>query len=485
MAGNSAIIKVDIIGDATKAERASERANRAFGGVGRGADQMGRKTQGAERKTSRMGVALGGASKAAGALGVALGAAQVLKFGADSLRAASDVQQSFGALDAVFGRNAGQMKKWARGAADSLGLASSEYANLAVVTGAMLKNNGIKDFAGETDRLIKLGADLAAQFGGSTKDAVEAIGSLMRGEADPIERYGVSIKQSAISADLAARGLGKLEGKAKTQAEQQSRLRLLFEQTGTAQGAFARESGTLAQEQQKLSAKFENLKATLGEKLLPVASRVTSWLSKTIDGSNTTGKTIRRMADIYMSYVKPAWEGFRKGLDRVNTALGGTKGKTDGLERASGKLLDVLELLAPFAGKSMGRAWEVLGTSLSISAGGARELARGAQWAAEQAASLYSWLGRLRERAGVLGDIASGLGAVPGLLRSAPLPDMSGLGRAGGGGLVGAGGGGTTVRVTSSPRVSVFIDGRALDSRMVRIAREQNTSTAIDYRRRS
>ena len=93
--------------------------------------------------------------------------------------------------------------------AEANGLATSEYQQMAAVVGAQLKAMGKDsgDLAGETDALIDKASDLAATFGGSTADAVAAVGSLLRGERDPIEKYGIAIKEVDVDARLAADGI--------------------------------------------------------------------------------------------------------------------------------------------------------------------------------------------------------------------------------------------------------------------------------------
>lgn len=215
-------------------------------------------------------------TKVAAAAAVAVAAATVA-IGVKAVKSASNLEQAMGGLEAVFKGNTKQMATWASGAANSVGLAKSEYAQLSTILGAQLKNMGVAtgQLAGQTDSLVRLGADLAAQFGGSTSDAVSALSSLMRGERDPIERYGVSLKQADINARLAEKGMSGLTGEALKQATTVATLELLYEQTADAQGAFARESATLAGQQQRLQANFENIYATLGTELLPAATAVT------------------------------------------------------------------------------------------------------------------------------------------------------------------------------------------------------------------
>lgn len=223
-------------------------------------------------------------AKGAGAVAVAAGVIATA-IGVKAVKAASTLEQNLGAMDSVFKGSAGQMTEWANKAASSVGLAKSEYAGLATVLGSQLKNMGVAQdqLAGQTDGLIRKGADLAAQFGGSTSDAVAALSSLLRGERDPIERYGVSINEAAVKAKMAELGLSGLTGEAEKNAKFTATMALLNQQTADAMGAFARESTTLAGAQQRLNAGTENLYATLGTALLPAVTAVTAGLGAMVN----------------------------------------------------------------------------------------------------------------------------------------------------------------------------------------------------------
>lgn len=223
-------------------------------------------------------------AKGAGAVAVAAGVIATA-IGVKAVKAASTLEQNMGAMESVFKSSAGQMEDWANKAADSVGLAKSEYAGLATVLGSQLKNMGVAQdqLAGQTDGLIRMGADLAAQFGGSTSDAVAALSSLLRGERDPIERYGVSINEAALKAKMAEMGLSGLSGEAEKNAKFTATMALLNEQAADSMGAFARESTTLAGAQQRLSAGTENLYATLGTALLPAVTAVTAALGSLVN----------------------------------------------------------------------------------------------------------------------------------------------------------------------------------------------------------
>lgn len=252
----TALLKVQVVTDASQA-----------------VNELGKVEKSTSRLTSGMkAAALPAAAVAGGLLAIANRAKD----------SASSLQESTGAVESVFKSQADAVKAYAATADQSVGLATSQYQELATVVGSQLKNMGVpmSDVTGQTQELIEKGADLAATFGGSTADAVGALGALMRGEADPIERYGVSIKAADVEARMAAMGLTGLEGEAAKTARTTAMLALLNEQTADASGAFARESDNAAGAQQRAAAAAENASAALGESLLPIQTELSNKMAE-------------------------------------------------------------------------------------------------------------------------------------------------------------------------------------------------------------
>jgi hypothetical protein len=207
-------------------------------------------------------------------VGAAAGAAGVYLY--DAIGKAGDLEQSIGAVDTVFKNNAAQVHQWAQGAAQNLGLTEDAYNQFATVLGTQLKNGGtaLDQIGGKTNDLMTLGADLSSMFGGTTADAVGALSSALKGERDPIERYGVSLNQAKIDAKAAALGFTKVGGSFDGQAQQAATLALIMEQTADAHGNFAREADTVQGKQARLSATWDNLSARIGTAFLPAVAAV-------------------------------------------------------------------------------------------------------------------------------------------------------------------------------------------------------------------
>ena len=282
----TAILSVRIISDA---KEAGKGFSKAAGGV----DKLEGKVKGA---ASAMSVASAG----------------VIAFGKQALDAASALQQSTGAVESVFKSQADAIKGLAADAAQSVGLSANQYQEFASVMGSQLKNLGVEqsNLVPTTDKLITMGADLASMYGGTTADAVEALGAVFRGETDPIEKYGISIKQSDVNARLAADGLDGLEGEARKQAETQARLAILTEQSADAQGNFAREVDTAAGSAQIAAAEWENAKASLGEALLPIATRAAEVMADLAAKMGENPAVVARVAAAILGLTAALWAGW-------------------------------------------------------------------------------------------------------------------------------------------------------------------------------
>lgn len=228
--------------------------------------------------------AVGKFLKIAGAAAFAAAGAALIKYGADAVGMAGDLEQSVGAVDTVFKGNAKQMHDWAKTAKNDVGLTRNEFNELGTLIGTQLKNGGtaMDQLAPKTNQLIGLGADLSSMFGGTSREAVEALSSALKGERDPIERYGVSLNQAKIDAEAAALGFKKVGGSLSDEANQAATLSLIMKQTADAHGNFAKEADTLQGQQQRMSAGWKDIQTTLGGLLLPVLTSVFGFINTNV-----------------------------------------------------------------------------------------------------------------------------------------------------------------------------------------------------------
>ena len=374
MTGSVKTTKVILIAEVPLYKKGFTEASAVTTKLGKDIDSVNAKGKGMESQMSKTGGALKGASLAAGALaGTAL-----VAFLGDSVKAAGDLQQSIGGVDAVFKDSAKTVHDFGQTSAEAVGLSRNEFNQLITVTGAMLKNKGIQDFTEQSLNLVKVGADLAAQFGGPTSQAVDALNAAMRGESDPIERYGISLNETAVNAQLAAAGVSKVGGAFTEQQKTTARLTLIMQQSADAMGAFGRESDTLQGQQQRLTAEWEDAKAELGSALLPALTSVTEALRGGLDLAVASAsawedipgpiKAAAAALIVFHLAQKPVGAGLetvRNGIQRVRDEMALQQALASGITGGYQKLGDE----AVVAGEKMSRSATVMSVGAKAAKG--------------------------------------------------------------------------------------------------------------------
>ena len=193
-------------------------------------------------------------------------------------KSASDLQQAVGGTEAVFGDLSDKIGEHADEAARASGLSERAFREATTSIGGQLKRmTGDVDMAAEHSiELTQVAADLAATYGGTTAEAVAALGSAFRGEADPAERFNLNLKIGAVNAKAVEMGLARTPDTVDDNARAQATLALITEQSADAQGQFARESGSAAGSMQIARAEMENASAEIGGALLPHVANLAS-----------------------------------------------------------------------------------------------------------------------------------------------------------------------------------------------------------------
>jgi len=198
-----------------------------------------------------------------------------------AIQAASDLQENTSKIGVIFGDAGKAVTDFAKTAAREIGQSQNQVLAAAGTFGTFGKAAGLAgdQLATFTTDFITLSADLAS-FNNTTPDeAINAIGAALRGESEPLRRFGVLLNDATLKA--AALELGIYSGSGALTAQQKilAAQKVIYEQTGDAQGDFERTSDGLANQQRILSAQFENVKTKIGELLLPVFSTLVKFLN--------------------------------------------------------------------------------------------------------------------------------------------------------------------------------------------------------------
>lgn len=228
-------------------------------------------------------------------------AGALVKFGTDAVKAASNLEESMNAVNVVFGEAAGVITSFGETAAEAAGLAQSEFQQMATTLGSALINAGMSqdEAAKKTIELTQRAADMASVFNTTVPDALGAMQAALRGESDPIEKFGVTLTAAAVEAEAAALGFEKVGGEFDAQAKSAARLSLIMKQTSRVQGDFANTSDGLANKTRELQAKFTNMQAQLGTMLLPLLADLADALVDIVDESKPLIDALSVITDLY------------------------------------------------------------------------------------------------------------------------------------------------------------------------------------------
>jgi len=195
---------------------------------------------------------------------------------APAITKASDLNENLSKTSVVFGDAADAVVEFSESASKTLGQSQTQALEAAGNFGIFGKSAGLAgdDLSKFSTDFITLASDMASFNNTEPQEAVEAIGAALRGESEPIRKYGVLLNDATLKAEAMELGIydgvGALDAQQKILAAQSA----IYKQTGDAQGDFARTSDGLANMQRTLTAQFDDFQATLGQALLPIVEAI-------------------------------------------------------------------------------------------------------------------------------------------------------------------------------------------------------------------
>lgn len=328
---------------------------------------------------------LGSVAKTAGvavAAGVAVGATALVKFGADAVSAAAELEKALNRSDAVFEQSSPVIEKWAQDAAEDLGLSENAALTAAAQFGNMFTQFGqtSAEAAGTSTQIVQLATDLAAFNGLETADVMDRISASFRGEYDSLQLLIPNITAARIEKEALAAS-GKDSADALTAEEKAlAALNIVMEDGAQAAGAYQSESNKLGREQDELRAKFENVKTELGQKLLPVVEDFLSFVNEEAIPTaaewgakfeDKVGPAIKSTARFIENDLMPALKDLGPEFRKTADVVGDTVKEVDDLVESFGDLFGEIDddeggkVIAAFIGTHLKL---LLGTVAAIAA---------------------------------------------------------------------------------------------------------------------
>ena len=253
-----------------------------------------------------------------------------------AIKAASDFQEATSKVNVVFGRASKSVKDFANDAARNLGQSKQAVLDAAGTFGTFGKAAGLAgdDLSTFTTDFVTLSTDLASFNNTSPEEAVLAIGAALRGESEPLRRYGVLLNDAVLKQEAMTLGIYDGKGALTSQQKVLAAQAAIYKQTNDAQGDFMRTSDGLANSQRTLKAVFEDAKVALGQAFLKQAETATQnilFLSQALEKiptptgqANTKLKETTGLLKAMQNPLSQAWYL----LTKTREAFEGTKGAT-------------------------------------------------------------------------------------------------------------------------------------------------------------
>ena len=251
--------------DGDNFEEVREQADKAGREIGESLEEGGKRGENA----------LQGFAKSAA---FAAATAAIGRFAKSSVDAFADLGETLSKAEVIFGDATSSIVEFGDQAAESMG--QSKQAAIAAASDFAIFGGAAglagQDLATFSTDLTMLASDLASFSNTTPEEAVLALGAALRGESEPIRRYGVLLDDATLKARALEMGIYDGSGALSQQQRVLAANAEIFAQTGLAQGDFARTSDSLSNSQKTLAAQFADMQVQVGQALAPAMQTAVS-----------------------------------------------------------------------------------------------------------------------------------------------------------------------------------------------------------------
>jgi hypothetical protein len=302
MARGSRKISVEILGDSTSLERAFGRSARA----------------GKEMQVGFAGLGRSGLKAGAGFFAATQGLSAVSDVIQESVDAASNLTEQTTKSQAVFRNSSAEIEAWGKTTAKSFGIANDQALEAASTFGNLFRTVHLApaEAAAMSRALVELAADLASFNNADPSEVLIALRSGLVGEAEPMRKLGARLSEVRVQQEAMAT-TGKKNAKALSEQEKMlARYKIILDDTKLAQGDFAKTQDSFANKSRALEAELRDLKAELGQGLIPVLTVLIDLTSDLVSGVNKLGRAYMNLPSTHFL------EGLGAATFEVGEALG-------------------------------------------------------------------------------------------------------------------------------------------------------------------
>ena len=266
MASTTRTLTVNVVGRTKNVEKAFKR-------VSKGSALMSDKMMRATRMAGIGFTALAG---------VAIGAAAALKPMIDK---AASMEESLSKNNVVFGESAAAVEAFAATSLHAFGVTERAALEATGVIGTLGSALGMTeaDSASMATTLVGLAGDMSSFNDASVEETLTAIQAGLRGESEPLRRFGVLLDAATLKAKALEKGIISSTKDALTpQTKALAAYELILEQTSIQMGDFTRTADSATNQSKLLAGEWDKIQTEIGTALLPAFTSIVTHLNEVV-----------------------------------------------------------------------------------------------------------------------------------------------------------------------------------------------------------
>ena len=229
----------------------------------------------------------GGALKGVlGPIAATLSTVAIGSFVKDAVGAASSLSAEYEGVNQIFGAAAKSVQDFASNAAFSVGVTETAALQAAKGFGVFAGAAGLagQDAAGFSTALVQAAGDLASFNDVPVEETLAAIKSGLQGQGEPLSKYGILMNEATLKEEAFRQGIIDTTDQALTpQQRVLAANALILGNMGAAQGDFVNYQTTFGNALKTTTALFDEMKAELGEALIPALEELLPALQPMIE----------------------------------------------------------------------------------------------------------------------------------------------------------------------------------------------------------
>lgn len=219
----------------------------------------------------------------------------------DSVKLAAEAEQRFSKLATVFDGFGDSAKRMAQSLASAIGVANSTAASALSTVGDLLQAQGMGtgESLSTASEWVRAFQDIIA-FKDINMSLEEFAQNFMSGAAGNLRNFrtfGSIVKESAVQAELAKKGLDKLTGSQLELAKMTTRAEMALSQQANAMGATKREWDTMLSVNRRLNEEWKQFKENLGDTINKALKPAKAWWTEILQETNKATKAAQQYAN--------------------------------------------------------------------------------------------------------------------------------------------------------------------------------------------